>query len=273
MDVFGITLASFITAGTLGIVFGIILAFSARIFHVEKDERSALVEQSLPGLNCGTCGYLGCAAYAAAVLGGEAALNICLPGGEDVAKKIASVMNAEVEFSKNKMVTQVHCRGGKATSKYAFAYNGVKDCNALHALYGGDKQCKYSCLALGSCIRVCPVDAIDYDAEGLVWVDKDACIGCGKCVDICPTGVMRWIPYGADMIVACHSKDRGPVTRRYCSVGCIACKICEKESPDGGYLVADFLSVIDYTRTGERVKAAGKCPTQCIIANGKAAKG
>jgi Na+-translocating ferredoxin:NAD+ oxidoreductase subunit B len=269
MDVFGITMASLITTGTLGIVFGVILAFSARIFHVEKDERAGLIEQALPGLNCGTCGFVGCVAYAQAVLGGDTALTLCLPGGEDTALKIAAVMQAQVEFTKAKMVAQVHCRGGKAVSKDAFSYNGVRDCNALHALYGGDKQCKYACLNLGSCMRVCPVDAIDYDSAGLVWVNRDACIGCGKCVDVCPTKVMRFIPCGADMIVACNSRDKGPVTRRYCPVGCIACKICEAESPEGGYAVVDFLSVIDYARSGEREKAAVKCPPQCIIPNNK----
>ncbi|MBN1412822.1 MAG: 4Fe-4S binding protein, partial [Spirochaetales bacterium] len=206
-------------------------------------------------------------AYAQAIVGQDAALTLCVPGGEDVAHDLSEIMGVQVEFTAQKKVTQVHCRGGRKTAKYLYEYRGVKDCNALYALSGGDKQCKYGCLGLGSCIKVCPVDAISYDSEGLVWVNRETCIGCGKCIDVCPTGVMRFIPYEADLIVACNSKDKGAVTKKNCSVGCIGCKICEKQSPDGGYQVNDFLSVIDYAIKGEREKGADKCPTKCIIPN------
>ena len=96
-------------------------------------------------------------------------------------------------------------------------------------------------------------------------VNKELCISCGKCVQVCPTGVMRWIPYDADWIVVCNSTDKGGAVRKYCSVGCIACKMCEKKSPEGGYKIEDFLSRIDYAATGEREEGARACPTHCII--------
>jgi ferredoxin len=76
---------------------------------------------------------------------------------------------------------------------------------------------------------------------------------------------MQWIPYDADYIVACNSKDKGKKVRKICSVGCIACKVCEKKSPEGGYKVEDFLSRIDYQATGDRSAGAAACPTKCII--------
>ncbi len=260
-------LYAFVAVAGLGLLLGLGLAFASRLFLVRKDERVGEVEAALPGLSCGACGFAGCAAYAGAVVGGEAGVDLCTPGGADTARRLAEIMGVEVTVEFQRRVTQVHCRAGRDRAKVAFDYSGIRDCNALHALYGGDKVCKHGCLTMGSCIRVCPVDAIAYDAEGLVWVNKELCIACGKCVEVCPTGVMRWVPYEADWVVVCNSTDKGALVRKYCTVGCIACKICEKKSPDGGYKVEDNLSRIDYAAQGDRSAGAEACPTHCIITN------
>jgi ferredoxin len=65
----------------------------------------------------------------------------------------------------------------------------------------------------------------------------------------------------ADYIVACNSTDKGALVRKYCKVGCIACKICEKKSPEGGYKVEDNLSRIDY-RSGDRRAGRGRLSHQ-----------
>ncbi|MFP3958880.1 MAG: RnfABCDGE type electron transport complex subunit B [Spirochaetaceae bacterium] len=262
-------LYALLVVGLLGALFGVGLAFASGALAVKKDERVEAVEEALPGLNCGACGYAGCSAYADAVVNGGEVLTLCGPGGPEAVQAIARIMGQEVDLSVEKMVAQVHCRGGKDVTTYEFEYQGMQDCNALHILYGGNMVCKQGCLGLGSCIRVCPVDAIDYDEDGKVWVDKDVCISCGKCIDICPTGVMRWVPYSADYIVACNNTDIGKNVRKYCKVGCIACKLCEKKSPEGGYVVENNLSRIDYSHTGDRSAGAEKCPTKCIIRVGK----
>jgi Na+-translocating ferredoxin:NAD+ oxidoreductase RNF subunit RnfB len=262
-------LFALLTVGGLGISFGIMLAFASKLLEVKKDERISRLEEILPGLNCGACGFAGCVSYAEAVVGADAALTLCSAGGGETAAELAKIMGVRIEVSMNKKVTQVHCRGGKTTAQYQFEYTGIEDCNALFQLYGGNKVCKYGCLGLGSCIQVCPVDAIDYDEENLVWVDKEKCISCGNCISVCPTGVMQFVPHDADVIVACNSKDKGPLVRKYCKVGCIGCKICEKQSPEGGFIVESFLARIDYNATGEREKARAKCPPKCIIQNWK----
>ena len=76
---------------------------------------------------------------------------------------------------------------------------------------------------------------------------------------------MKIIPYEADYVVSCNSKDKGGVVRKYCSVGCIGCKRCVKDSPDGGFEVESFLATIDYTKTGDRSAASEACPTNCIV--------
>lgn len=42
-----------------------------------------------------------------------------------------------------------------------------------------------SCIACGTCIDECPVQAI---SEGDIFkIDADTCIDCGSCVSVCPT--------------------------------------------------------------------------------------
>jgi Na+-translocating ferredoxin:NAD+ oxidoreductase RNF subunit RnfB len=76
-------------------LFGFILAFAAKVFAVEVDERQAAIAEVLPGANCGGCGFAGCSAYAAAVAAGKAELNACAAGGSEVSKKIAKIMGTE----------------------------------------------------------------------------------------------------------------------------------------------------------------------------------
>lgn len=41
------------------------------------------------------------------------------------------------------------------------------------------------CTMCGSCVEVCPVEAINEGAPKYV-IDAEACIDCGQCVDECP---------------------------------------------------------------------------------------
>ena len=44
------------------------------------------------------------------------------------------------------------------------------------------------CIACGSCIDQCPVEAIS--AGDIYHIDADKCIDCGSCADSCPNGVI-----------------------------------------------------------------------------------
>ena len=260
-------LNAFLTLTGLGLFSGLFLAVSSLFFAIRKDEMLEAMETALPGLNCGACGFAGCSAYAEALVSGKASLDLCTPGGDKVVQNISEIMGVEYNpSSTERMALQVHCRG-QNKSEVAFEYSGIADCNALYAFYRGNKICKYGCLGLGSCIRVCSVGAIGYDNEGCVWVNKDKCISCGKCVEVCPTEAMRWVPYSADYLVACNSEDKGSKVRKYCSVGCIGCKICEKKSPEGGYRIENSLSRIDYKMKGDREAGANACTKHSIVKN------
>lgn len=46
-----------------------------------------------------------------------------------------------------------------------------------------------SCIACGSCITECPVEAIG-EGDPIYTIDPDTCIDCGACVDACPSGAI-----------------------------------------------------------------------------------
>ncbi len=250
----------------VSLFFGIVLSLAAKYLAVKKDPRIEAIIDILPGANCGACGYPGCSGYAEAIVHEGAKLNLCTPGGAAVIKEISLCMGVEASDSNTTpLVAYIHCKGSddKASNKYL--YEGLQDCQAQVALYGGAKSCQYGCLGNGSCIKVCPADAIFKTGNGIVEVNKNKCIGCGLCVDACPTSVIRMIPSTAEYVVACNSREKGAVTRKQCKVGCIACRLCEKKSPEGGFIIQDNLAIIDYNATGERDLALASCNPKCIL--------
>ena len=163
----------------LGLILGLFLGFAAKAFHVETDPREEKIIQALPGNNCGGCGYPGCSGLAAAITKGEAPVNACPVGGEAVAEKVAAIMGVEVTASV-RMTAFVRCAGDCEKAGRNYEYEGERDCRmAAFMPGGGDKSCSYGCLGYGSCVSVCPFDAI-HVINGIAVVDKDACRACSK---------------------------------------------------------------------------------------------
>jgi len=240
----------------LGAVFGAILAYSAKKFHVEQDPRIDELTGILPGANCGGCGMAGCAGYAEAIVKGEAPMDKCAPGGAAVAQAIAKIMGAEIGETAKKYAVLL-CKGGnRVADKYDYA--GVKDCRAAALLQLGDKACRYGCIGLGTCAEACPFDAIVMK-DGLPFVIEERCTGCGTCVKVCPNNLFTLLPEDKTVVVGCQSHDPGKIVNKTCPVGCIACKLCEKACPFDAIHVIDNLAVIDY----DKCKNCGKCVKAC----------
>ena len=188
MNVLGIVLATLCVAG-VGLFIGVFLGVSAEAFKVEVDEKEEAVLAALPGNNCGGCGFAGCSGLAAAIAKGEADVGGCPVGGSDVAAKIASIMGKEAGESKH-MVAFVKCAGNCDNASVDYEYYGIKDCKMLAFIpNGGAKTCNQGCLGYGSCVNVCPFDAI-HVINGVAVVDKDACKACNKCVTECPKNLI-----------------------------------------------------------------------------------
>lgn len=246
----------------LGILFGVILAIASRVFAVKTDERIEQIQEILPGANCGGCGYSGCGGYAEAVVKGEAPANACRAGGAECAKRIGEIMGISVT-AQEPMVARVLCSGACGSASDKCHYEGATDCIAADRMHGGDKACPAGCLGLGTCVSVCAYDAIHVE-NGVAIVNEDKCVGCGACAGICPKKLIVLIPTKAKYCVDCHSPEPGAQTRKLCSVGCIGCKICEKNCPNDAIHVNGGLASIDYSKCTNCGICAQKCPRKII---------
>ena len=171
--------------GAIGLIFGLVLTFAAKAFHVDVDERVEQVRECLAGANCGACGYPGCDGFAKAVVEGKAAVTGCTPAGNEGAKKIAAIMGVEAADTERK-VARVLCQGVKGEAKEKYAYDGYQSCRVAAGLAGGPKLCRFSCIGFGDCADKCNFNAITM-VDGIAHIDEDHCVGCGACVADCPT--------------------------------------------------------------------------------------
>ncbi|HSW64661.1 MAG TPA: 4Fe-4S binding protein [Dissulfurispiraceae bacterium] len=240
-------------------VFGFVLAFAAKKFAVKVDPRVEQVLGTLAHAHCGACGYAGCEQYAVAVVNDpKVSPSLCTPAGEKAAAKIAVITGKKAEIL-IPMFARVMCQGNVDLSKNRYKYEGVIDCRAAIIAGGGDKSCVYGCLGYGTCEKVCPFGAITMSTLNLPIIDEHKCTGCRKCESVCPKKVIEVLPGSKKVLVACHSKDKGPDTRKNCQVGCISCGICVKICPFEAPKVDNNLSVINV----EKCRVCGLCVTKC----------
>lgn len=249
--------------GIVGAVLGLLLAIASRVFHVEADERQELISEVLPGANCGGCGFAGCAAFAGAVVSGEAPVGGCSVGGTPVAEKVAEIMGVTAE-EQQRRVALVACSGTDVNTNKKFSYQGLEDCVAAMKVQEGPTSCVYACLGMGNCVNACLFDAIHIGEGGIAVVDREKCTGCMACVKTCPRGIIRDVPYDSHVDVPCHSKDKGPQTRKDCAVGCIACKLCEKACEFDAIHVEENLARIDFEKCTQCGACVEKCPQKII---------
>lgn len=246
----------------LGGIFALILAIASKVFAVKVDERIPKITECLPGANCGGCGYTGCAAYAEAIAKGDAAVNRCSAGGSEVSEKIAAIMGVTAGETL-RYRAQVMCSGTNKFSSKKYVYEGAQDCVSAVRLGGGDKTCPNGCIGLGSCVSACKFNAIKV-VDGVAVVDYRLCTGCGQCAAVCPKNTIRIIPFDSAHWVGCNSVDKGAQVRKYCEVGCIGCKMCEKVCEFGAITVKDNLASIDYSKCTDCGKCVEKCPRKII---------
>jgi len=245
--------------GILGFAFAIGLIFASRKFAVQMDARVEQVRGTLPGLDCGACGFGGCNDYASAVVKDPSLVCACKQIDADERKEIGKVLGIDV---KETMPTfaRLSCTGG---SNVAFEYRGVQSCAVAASTVGGFLECKYGCLGFGDCVEVCAFDAIRM-VDGLPQIDKKKCTGCAQCVRICPKKVIKLQPDDVKVFLFCNSPEPARVKARMCKKGCIACNICERVCPVHAIKMVNNLPEIDQvtcTACGECVE---KCPRHVL---------
>ncbi|EKM0668138.1 electron transport complex subunit RsxB [Cronobacter turicensis] len=153
----------------LALLFGMLLGYASRRFAAEEDPVVDQVDELLPQSQCGQCGYPGCRPYAEAVANNGEQINRCVPGGEPVMQKIATLLNVEPQ----------PLDGDAAVAEPVRMLAVIDEPN---------------CIGCTKCIQACPVDAIVGATRAMHTVMSDLCTGCNLCVDPCPTQCIELRP-------------------------------------------------------------------------------
>lgn len=151
----------------LSLFFGALLGYTAIRCKVEGNPVAEKIDALLPQSQCGQCGYPGCRPYSEAVAKGEAAVNLCVPGGENTVKAIAELMGVEaipLDADASEPVPLV----------------AVIDEN--------------TCIGCTLCIQACPVDAIVGAAKHMHTIIESECTGCKLCLPPCPVDCIAMVP-------------------------------------------------------------------------------
>ncbi|MCK4643648.1 RnfABCDGE type electron transport complex subunit B [bacterium] len=257
-------LISIVVLVSLGVLFGIALGVANKVFYVKEDPRIAKIEESLPGANCGACGYPGCAAYAEAVIKGED-IDKCTPGGKDAIAALGEVMGKKAGKQKTRKIAYLICQGDRELAPRRSEYTGVKSCAEVKLVGGGDKSCSYGCFGYGDCEDVCPFDAIHIMENGLPEVDEQKCTACGKCIVACPQNVLILQPVDKEVLIRCVNHEPAKDVMKECKVGCISCSMCFRACPiDGAITMEDNLAIMHYEECVDCGICAQVCPKNSI---------
>jgi len=152
----------------LATFFGLVLGLASVIFKVESSPVVEQIDALLPQTQCGQCSYAGCHPYAEAIAAGEAPINLCPPGGENLIQSLADLLDVE-----------------------ALPLGEAED---LHPGPIVAVIIEDTCIGCTLCIQACPVDAILGAAKQMHTVIESECTGCELCLAPCPVDCIEMIP-------------------------------------------------------------------------------
>jgi len=256
----------------LGFGFAIVLLIASEKLKVAVDPKIEQIQKALPQIDCGACGFAGCASYAKAVAQQPDLIGKCAPGGAEAANKIAQVLNLQISDPGAPKRPIIHCRARTQDKTFYAEYQGILSCTAANAL-PNVQACKFGCLEYGDCTEACKFDAL-HIIDGIAIVDYEKCTGCTACSKACPRNLIEMVPFNHEnmLSVACSNNENGKTTRSMCRVGCIGCGLCVKQTDL--FSVENNNARIDYAKyqpTEQTETAVKKCPTGVIVYCGKSA--
>lgn len=129
------------------------------------------IDALLPQTQCRLCGHAGCRPYAAAMVSGQAQINQCPPGGDELVAELAA-----------------------ALSTPALPLNTAHGEPKPPAVALIDEA---QCIGCALCIAACPVDAIVGAHKRMHTVITADCTGCELCLPPCPVDCITLVASGA----------------------------------------------------------------------------
>lgn len=258
--------------GAIALVAALVLFGVSRKFAVKEDPRIGQVIETLPGANCGGCGFAGCSGMAAALVKGADSGSIeglmCPVGGSEVMGKVAALLGMKATETEP-MVAVVRCDGSCEHRPRIAEYDGLRTCAAMNSCGSGETGCGYGCLGCGDCVEACQFGAITIHPEtGIPEVDEEKCGGCGACSRTCPRHIIevrKKGPKGKRVYVQCVNKDKGAVASKACSVACIGCGKCQKVCKFEAITVENNLAYVDFNKCRMCTKCVDECPTGALV--------
>lgn len=148
--------------------FGLVLGLAAVVFKVESSPVVDKIDALLPQTQCGQCSFAGCHPYAEAIAAGEAPINLCPPGGDNLIQSLANLLDVEV----------LPMDADEDTNQGPMVAVIIED----------------TCIGCTLCIQACPVDAILGAAKQMHTVIESECTGCELCLAPCPVDCIEMIP-------------------------------------------------------------------------------
>jgi L-aspartate semialdehyde sulfurtransferase ferredoxin len=124
---------------------------------------------------------------------------------EQVSEPIASQIIIEYKVPMAILSAHINSKGGEILAEVpdailekvvnAFRKRGVSI--TVPKLIEVDSEKCFSC---GTCVALCPVEAISIDKDSAIQFDKEKCVGstCSICVDACPARAIKSIKNGND---------------------------------------------------------------------------
>jgi RnfABCDGE-type electron transport complex B subunit len=248
-------------------ILGSALGFFRKFFAVVEDPLKGSIRESLPGANCGACGYPGCDGYASALVEGSAAPNKCTVGGAAVADKVAALLGVDAS-SVESLAAVLACQGSKEHAPSKGEYTGLAQCRAAKIAVGGNKLCAWGCLGFGDCVAVCQFGALSMGADGLPQINAALCTGCSLCAAECPQQLILTIPKRKEgnplPRALCSNRSTAKVLVKICKKACIKCELCVKNCPQKCIAMVNGIPEIDYSKCSICGTCVAKCPTKVL---------
>ncbi len=149
----------------IALIAGLLLSIASRRLPPNVDTLVDQVNELLPQTQCAQCGYPGCRPYAAAIVEASAAINLCLPGGQETVRRLAALLGRDAPA--------LH-EPAPAAAKVALIDEAL-------------------CIGCTHCRNACPVDAIIGAHHFMHTVIEAECTGCELCLPPCPVDCISMV--------------------------------------------------------------------------------
>lgn len=120
-------------------------------------------------------------------------------------KSYIDSLNDTQKIEKTQNRALVLCSCYKKFSLEPINLNEMNTCFMVKKVYGSNFDCKYACIGLGDCAKVCPQNAIEI--KNKTAIVTNLCVGCSKCAEVCPQNIIKMVPKNTTSYVLCNFDD------------------------------------------------------------------